>query len=110
MMNEHTIFEIRWQNALDLRTNHRLTALKLLLTDFLICSIIWVEDLSVCGNLSYTGHFSEPNLVLTANYIHLHVLVQVILSSGYPFFKRIILMKLVSFTKNTPLTHSKSEF
>ena len=52
-MTGHTMFEIRWKNALDLRTNHKLKVLKQQLTNLLICSIH--------SNLRYTGYFTRPN-------------------------------------------------
>ena len=58
--------------------------------------INWVEALPIHGNLRYTGQFSEPNFTLAENCIDLYLMVPVILSSGYPFCKRVVLMKLSS--------------
>ena len=52
--------------------------------------------LPIHGNLRCTGYFSEPNLVMAEKCIDLYLLVQVILSSGYRFFKSVVLIKLSS--------------
>ena len=83
------------KSALDFRTNPSLTALKQGLTNLLICSTNSLKALPSHGNLRYTGHFSGSNLVLVENYIHLYLMVQVILSSGYQSFKIVVLIKLI---------------
>ncbi len=72
------------------------TELKQQLMDLLICSSSYMEALLIHGNLRYTGHLSGPNISLVENCRHLCIMVKVIISSGYPFFNKVVLIKLNS--------------